>query len=165
MSYPLNRDILSYTSEGRSEWSYGCSTLIKISFSCISYYSFHEPYLCSLQLICGFLFPVYVPIALCKSFEEVKNVYFLEMWYQQQTSEMVLLNSSLMTQGISFVVAAHRRSIDEELLTGEGQLQGIVPKPLQHEQQLSKAASLELSEQISGSMARLLSSGDSLPFC
>lgn len=78
---------------------------------------------------------------------------------------MVLLNSSLMTQGISFVVAAHRRSIDEELLTGEGQLQGIVPKPLQHEQQLSKAASLELSEQISGSMARLLSSGDSLPFC
>lgn len=92
------------------------------------YHSFHEPHPCSLQVLFGFSFPVYIPIALYTSFEEVKNGYLLEMWYQQQTSEIVLLNSSLMTQGTSFVGAAYR-STDEELLTGEGQLKGIAQKP------------------------------------
>ena len=112
MSYPRHRHMLCWISEGRSGWACGCSALRKISFSCISYHSFHELRPCSLQLTFGFLFPVYVAIVLYSPFEEVKNVYLFELWYQQQISEMVLLNSSLMTQGISFVGTAYR-SIDE----------------------------------------------------
>lgn len=50
------------------------------------------------------------------------------MWYQQQTSEMVLLNSNLMTQCVSFAGAAYK-SIDKGLLTGERELKGFPKSP------------------------------------
>lgn len=146
-----------YTSEGRSGWACGCFALRKISFICylITHFMSRSPAHCySFLVFCSLVMYRFCCVHLLKKWKMSIFLRYIINNRHQRWFCWILA---------SFVGAASR-SIDEGLLTGEGPLKGIAQKPTQHEQQLSKPASRELSGQISGITARLLSSGNSSPF-